>query len=305
MMLEKKIAAIIVLYFPKEDSLVKLLSSIEGQTNITYIIDNTNKCDDYFLNKDWLVKFGGDINYLKMVNNIGLAGAQNIGIKEALDHVCTHVIFFDQDSEASENMILSLAQEENALLESGKKVGAIGPCFYDIKTKKYAPSIRYKSFWIERIQLNTKLKKTILTDFIISSGTLVRLSVLKDIGLMEDGLFIDWVDIEWCFRLRKKYSLYVTSKTYMKHNVGTHYVNIGVKEVVLYDDIRYYYTIRNSIYLLIYGEMGFQWSSNIITKTPLFCIIFIINAKNKIFVTKLIGKAIVHGLMGKLGELIK
>jgi len=42
------------------------------------------------------------------------------------------------------------------------------------------------------------------TDMLIASGCLIPADVLRDVGLMDDALFIDHVDTDWCMRARAR-----------------------------------------------------------------------------------------------------
>ncbi|HFP9739483.1 TPA: glycosyltransferase family 2 protein, partial [Escherichia coli] len=60
-----------------------------------------------------------------------------------------------------------------------------------------------------------------LTKQIIASGKLINLEVLDQVGFMEDDLFIDGVDHEWCWRAgRLGYKIAIIENAIMKHRLG-------------------------------------------------------------------------------------
>ena len=53
----------------------------------------------------------------------------------------------------------------------------------------------------------------------MTSGSFLNLKVYKEAGPFVDKLFIDYVDFEYCLRLKKKgFKIYKLNNTYMQHN---------------------------------------------------------------------------------------
>jgi len=42
------------------------------------------------------------------------------------------------------------------------------------------------------------------TDYVVSSGALIPLAVLDQVGMMDESLFIDYVDSEWGLRAKSR-----------------------------------------------------------------------------------------------------
>ena len=61
--------------------------------------------------------------------NLGIAGAQNIGIKEAIELGADFICLFDQDSIVPKNYVNQMIQNFNELRD--KKVGLITPKIFD------------------------------------------------------------------------------------------------------------------------------------------------------------------------------
>lgn len=56
---------------------------------------------------------------------------------------------------------------------------------------------------------------------LISSGSLIPVDALVEVGMNNSSLFIDLVDFEWCYRAKYAgYHVLMTSNVTMKHNVG-------------------------------------------------------------------------------------
>ena len=84
----------------------------------------------------------------------------------------------------------------------------------------------------------------------IASGKVIRLSALEQVGLMMEELFIDWVDIEWCWRARSSgYQIIGSANVVIDHTLGDESRNLGYREVNLRSPTRHYYITRNAFAL--------------------------------------------------------
>lgn len=302
--LQPKIAAIVILYLPTEKTLARLLQSLQGTVGQICVIDNTPTLQISWVSQAWFSRHGFDVQYRSLGDNMGIAKAQNVGIAMAVESACDHVILFDQDSEASHNMVKTLLAEERLLLSQGIKVGSVGPSFIDEKTGEYAVAIKQGWFFVKRTHIHAGDIQPIAVDFLIASGTLIRTQVLHDVGLMMDDLFIDWVDIEWSLRAgRKQYVHFMIPKTVMNHTIGDDFVDIGVKKVNIHSDIRKYYIIRNACYLLCDSKMSLKWRINTACKIPAYLLIYLLSSKSKIGLLKLLLRASADGFAKRLGKM--
>src|SRR5262249_19594983 len=89
----------------------------------------------------------------------------------------------------------------------------------------------------------------------IASGALIPAEVLQSVGLMQEDLFIDWVDMEWCWRARNLHGLQVIGigDVVIQHAVGDDVVALGSRKITIRSPLRHYYMIRNAIYLALYS----------------------------------------------------
>ena len=302
--IQAKIAAIVILYVPSEDTLARLLQSLQGTLNQIYVIDNTPSPQISWVSQTWFSEHGFEVQYRTLGDNMGIAKAQNVGIEMAIECGCDHVILFDQDSEATSGMLNALMAEECLLLNQGIKVGSVGPSFIDEKTGDYAAAIKQGWFFVKRIPIHKGDTKPIAVDFLIASGTLIRTQVLQDVGVMMDELFIDWVDIEWSLRAGKShYAHFMSSKTVMYHRIGDDFIDIGVKKVNIHSDIRKYYIIRNACFLLRNHKMPIKWRINTACKLPAYMLIYLLTSKSKIDLVKLLLRSVTDGFTRRLGKM--
>ncbi|MBS3989462.1 MAG: glycosyltransferase family 2 protein [Dethiobacter sp.] len=300
-----KIAAIVVTYCPDEFMLKRLLSGLVLAKCEVIVVDNTPVGANYWLSNQWIAEHYDSIQYHPLGDNLGIAKAQNIGIEIAEKQFCEHVIFFDQDSAISTNLIVNLLNVEQDLLNSGVKVGSIGPLFLDEKSNEYSPAIRHKGPFVTKVKIDPKSNQPVEADCLISSGSLIRIDVLRNVGLMRESLFIDWVDIEWGLRAKNHgYQHYIAPSAIMLHSIGDRFVTIGVKKINIHSDLRNYYIVRNACHLLLDRNVLWQWRLSIVFKIPKYLIFYTFSTESprKFKVFQNLVRACLDGFSGKLDK---
>ncbi|MHA3103364.1 glycosyltransferase family 2 protein [Acinetobacter sp. ANC 3791] len=241
-----KVGAIIVTFNPKIFPLSKLIHTLKQQAVEIIIIDNNSE------NRAELDAIKHI--YLECLSqNMGIATAQNIGIKKVIALDVEYVVFFDQDSEVDsnfiENIMKSYIQVKNTI---DPMISMIGPKLLNIKENYYYKMYKLNNFGFkEKIDIsNIILPQRV--DCLISSGSFLSLDRLKEVGEMKDSYFIDYVDIEWSFRhLSQGYHLYVAHNVTMKHQIGEGNISLPFgKRIMIHPPSRRYYRVRNSFFLL-------------------------------------------------------
>jgi rhamnosyltransferase len=300
----KKLAAIIVVYLPSEKLLSRLINSIKDTINLIIIIDNTPNKQKTWLSEKWLQDKNFKLIYKSLGDNLGIGKAQNIGIAIAIEEGSDHVIFFDQDSEASAKMVSILLSEQDTLLLKGANVGSVGPAFIDEKTGMYSNIIRYGYLFKQRIPLNSKKIQPVRADILISSGQLIRTKVIQKIGPMREDLFIDGVDVEWTLRAAHYgYQHFVIPNATLIHNIGDSSATVGKRKVNLHSSIkRHYYSIRNHCNLVLDSKMGAKFRVSGFLMIPIYILFFSLNSNQPIKTFLIMLKGCRDGFLGKLGR---
>lgn len=298
------IGAVIVTYFPNEVLFARLLLGIGDCVKKIYVIDNTPNGDKLWMASECISNLGLDIDYHSLGENFGIAKAQNIGINFSVKDGCDHVIFFDQDSSPSKEMIRKLANAERNLITNGAKVGSVGPLFFDEKTNEYSQAVRHHGLVVKKIKISPD-DLPIAADYLIASGSLIRLSVFKEIGVMREELFIDWVDIDWCLRAGSLgYEHFIIPEAVMLHSIGDKFVTFLNKKINLHDDLRNFYIVRNACYLIRDKSVKWQWRIHLLLKVPLYVIFYSLTTPSKksgkAFLSLI--RACLAGFFGKLGK---
>lgn len=173
--------------------------------------------------------------------NLGIAAALNQGAAAALEAGADWLAMFDQDS-------LPPAGAVDALLQvvrqhpRGDRIGVVAMTHSDRGTGRpyHAPSDVLEETAQWRVLRST-----------ITSGSLARCEVLRQLGGFEERLFIDVVDHEFCLRIRRHGWLVVEApQVVMSHSLGASRVHrVLGRDTVLthHSPLRRYYMTRNQL----------------------------------------------------------
>ena len=294
----KDTCAAFIRYNYSKKFLKNSIDKIKNQVDKIFIIDNSIKKINFSDKK---------IKYIFLGENYGIAHAQNFAIFQAKKEKFKYILLSDQDTFYPKHYVKNIKKFFN-----NKDVAAVCPNLYDINKKKLLGlTKRYLIF-----------KKTLNTDFDINqnlvnakfeyisetmaSGTVIKLSLINKVGYMNDDLFLDWVDFEWCWKIKNCNKKIIGIKNiFAIHKLGSSKVKILNKIYHRHSLLRYFYIVRNGFLLSIYGKkINFFWRINIFFNTLkyLFGALIINNFSIKSF--QLLFKAVLQGLINNKGKLI-
>ncbi len=293
------VAAIVVLYHPRPELLTRLIRSIASQVDKIFVIDNTPS-GAAEMNAP-LDACGCPFSYHANGTNKGLASAQNIGIVQALQEDFTHVLLFDQDSALPPGAVDDLLAAEASLVGAGQQVAAVGPQFVDEKTGERARSVGHRFLRLCWFTIAPHETQPAEVDYLIASGSLIRASVLRRVGLMRGELFIDWVDAEWAYRARSSgYRTFIVPTVVMQHSVGDATAKFLGKRFNLHTPARNYYIIRNAVYLLGDPHMSLGWRLTTLRYIPKYILVHSCLSNNVWLSVRQLLRAVWEGLTGTM-----
>lgn len=288
---------VVVTFYPSVQMLDRMVDSISSQVRYIYIVDNTPggfKSFRSFDKKRTIIKHLG--------SNTGIANALNVGIRESLRNHSEYIILSDQDTVYPDNYVEMMIQCFH-LHKDKKDIAAIAPLFKDVNKSSLDDGFIEETFFgFKKKYPNNGIHNI---SHAISSGLFVKSSAIKNIGFMFEDLFIDWVDIEWCWRARKMgYCILGNADIKIEHSLGDSSLNIGIRHVNYRSYVRSYYITRNSFYLATRCK-----SINILHRIVIFLksfryligfpVLFKPRLKNALHVWL----GLFHGIAGKLGKL--
>lgn len=253
-----RIIAVIVTYFPKRDELDALLSALTPQVMRVVVVDNTPSGQT-----GQLANGSDSIEQARNGINIGLSAAQNRGIERARELNATHVVLFDQDSIPAADMIKRLIDAQEKLVQRGVKLAAVGPRWLDRHTGQSAPFVRIGWTGLRHVHSAWDNEGLIEADFLIASGSLIPLSVLDQLGGMDESLFIDHVDIEFAFRAAARgFRMYGISEAILMHGLGEAKQRVWLGKwwhVPVHSPLRNYYFARNTLLVDRRPYVSWRW----------------------------------------------
>jgi len=295
-MFKNNVYTIIVAYQPDIDLLKKCIDSIQLQTTNTIIIDNS---PSKYIELEKFRNTKIDILYLE--ENMGIAYAQNIGIKKAIEKNADFILTSDQDTIYPNNYIKSLLK---CYLSISKniKIASISPIYTDEnKEGSLQPMVYFQNGFLYK---DYSLEKCKAVSHVISSGMLIPSNVLNDIGLMDKNLFIDWVDTEWCWRaISKGYSIIQTPNVKISHCLGNPSKKMINKNITVHSSFRNYYKIRNAVYLFFYNNsLNMTMKFFILQQIFKMIIIHPLTSNKKIQEIKIMFNGIKDGIFAKMNK---
>ena len=186
------------------------------------------------------------ISVVRLETNSGIAKALNTGTKLAIKEGAKWVLHLDQDSTLTPNYVSICLKTFNLASESTR----LGIVLADLVNEAPAIPPRYSPEGFG------------LVDEGIQSGMMISASCLDDIGLLDERLFIDCVDTEYCLRARDSdWNIAIAPGTQILHSLGTQkvFAPFGITKLkngtpVLFEyhsPLRQYYIVRNNIDLCI------------------------------------------------------
>lgn len=286
----KNIVAVVVTYNPNSN-INKLINSLENQVGTIIVVDNGSSQKD-FLNDT----LSPSLEIIELPTNLGIAAAQNIGIVKGLAKKTDYFVFFDQDSQIENNMIASLHESFEEITKTAK-LAAVGPVFYDPDYNFIYPQIKLKPiFGRERI-IPTCEEYPIEVSFIISSGTFTSAEAISDIGMMNEDLFIDYVDTEWCLRaLDKEYKFYALPNVKMAHTIGDDKIKFLLWNLPVHSPWRRYFRMRNMYILFSLHYVPLSMKIREFIVNSIHQILIILSRPNKISYIRYWMTSQIHGV---------
>ena len=242
-----KIGLVTVL-FKSDQVLPGFFASIAKQTHkdyILYLVDNSpNPVSDKIIEKCLAENQITEYRHIKNSGNLGVAEGNNIGIRQALQDNCSHILLLNNDIELEQDIVfstmLSLCEKQ------GEKIIVPRIFYYDTRkiwmaggnmNKWRALGIHYGDGKDDAPEYNVAKYIT----YAPTCFMLVESSVFKKVGLMDEKYFAYYDDTDFVFRaLKAGYRMYYEPILTVLHKVSfstggdsTFYV---------------YYSNRNKIY---------------------------------------------------------
>lgn len=225
-----KITAIATAYHP-DQRLLAVVEAARASCVEVLVVDNTPGGADLLRGE-----LPEGVRVLRPAGNLGLAGALNLGVREMAPG-SDAVLLLDQDSVLSGELVGLLAAHL-----ADPTIGAAAPAPWDAARESF-------------IDPRTVLRPEVADrDAVITSGMVVRRSLLEEVGGFREDFFVDCVDQDFCLKLRRTGMRIVQDKRVkLPHSLGEvreHRFLIGHVRVTHHPKWRLYWVIRNGVLLV-------------------------------------------------------
>lgn len=281
-------ASIIILYHPDKARLLGNIALLHQTNWDVVIVDNSPLSHAHW--------FPEHVKYTHCPDNIGIAEAQNIGLRDILHRGCQFALLLDQDSLLNESLLTGLQASIQRAKQQHTKVAAIGPGIVsEFNNKAVVPAIQ-KPKVLSNDYLSARQ--------IIASGMVISVDCLAEVGLKETALFIDGVDHEWCWRaISAGYQILIDSNLHMTHKQGDARRNVLGVDFKVGQPVRLYFQFRNVLLLLPRPYVPLYWKLRNIVALPLRWLVNRFLLDKKAERGKYMWLGIKHGLTRKTGPL--
>lgn len=199
---ERGVCAVIVTYFPSAaaiENLPKVFAQVDGLV----VIDNCSAHKQILALRSSQQNLG--FHLIENKENVGIAEALNQGVRWAKNRGYSWVILLDQDSQLTERFIESMFTTWQ-LHPLRERIGSIHPSYVDPETG-IGPKIRRAPDGGPVVSL--------------TSGALMPVWIFDKVGFFSSKYFIDYVDHEYCFRIRAAgYLIADSTEAVLLHSAG-------------------------------------------------------------------------------------
>jgi rhamnosyltransferase len=287
------VCAVVVTFNPGVRT-VDSLRALTAQAPVV-VVDNTpGESSAEVLN---IIELMDSVQLIRNRQNLGIAAALNRGIRKAIECGYQWVATFDQDSTVTPGFFASLLAAYQRY-PAKEQVALVAPkhVYPDSKETDVANADNLPEW---------SLIRTAMT-----SGSLIRTEIFSKVGCYDEGMFIDYVDYEYCFRLQRAgFQLLRANRVLLFHQLGvakTWQVLGRSFSVKVHSPWRRYYITRNR--LITYRRHGlrfprwmlhdFGWFFLELAKILLF-------EDQKAVKLRNIALGLWHGIRGRTGVLIE
>jgi rhamnosyltransferase len=244
-----QICAVIVTYHPSP-SLIHNVECLRPQVSEIVIVDNgSEEKSDKLLSE---LEPTPGVRIIRNAKNLGIAAALNIGIRHAAAAEYQWVVTFDQDSTVTPGFLEAMLTAYESC-SAKEQVALISPihCVSEAEWKKRSRRVKSdSSVWVA-----------------MTSGSLIKTRVLMENGLYDEAMFIDYVDFDFCLRLRQRgFKLIRAGQAFLLHCLGTleahHFFGVTLA-LTSHNATRCYYIMRNRVMMYRRHALSFPlWAAN-------------------------------------------
>lgn len=221
-MASTRVVAVVPVFRPDDDVTAKIVRLLRQVPTVVVVDDGSGAA---------LGSLPPGIEFIAHDRNRGIAAALNTGIARARELGATHVLTLDQDTLIGDDYVATSLTTIAQVTEA-----RIGATVVDIVN-----GVASTPTW-------TSPEGIALAPEAIQSGMLIALECLDDAGDLDEHLFIDSVDREFCHRIRARgWSIAIATGASIEHTIGRLERQRGGADYEWHEPFRQYYIARNGV----------------------------------------------------------
>lgn len=161
------------------------------------------------------------VTLLRLPENLGVGGGLAAGIAyAALEKRHDWVLTLDQDSVPNDDALETLLNGTESLRDVEGEVGIAAALPVHTETGVCYPPLIWRDGFVKP-SAELLQQPILFADLVITSGCMVRRDVVEKVGLPRADFFIDFVDFEYCLRVRSSgYKIAVIPRAELGHEIG-------------------------------------------------------------------------------------
>jgi len=237
------LCGVVVIFHPEEPVVQNVLAMIK-ECGELIVVDNGSSPEI----RARLNGLSGS-TVIELRENIGVAAALNIGAARAMNKGFLWIVTFDQDSCPEPGMVATLWAAHLRRPQAALVVPCIAEGAESLGRYRWVrPHPRFPGLFQRIPCLDNDVSGIIMA---VTSGSLTELSVWADLGGFDEGLFIDYVDTDFCLKvIDSGREILVAAGAILKHKLGNR------RDIELFGysfhptfhpPFRHYYMTRNRI----------------------------------------------------------
>lgn len=240
---DQSVGAVVLAYHPDE-SLIVNLQALAPQVSVVVVVNNSPGEQTEVFEEAMAID---GVEIIDQPGNVGVAAGFNAGMRRVFEAGHRYAVIFDQDSTAPTELVAGLVDAYRAF---GPGAGIVGPALRSGVTGHEFRRERGSGIGVRAT--------------LISSGALFAREVVQQVGLHDEGLFIDYVDHDISLRAgRRGLKNLKAFDVVLDHRFGGAVPRriLGRNFFVAdYSPMRHYYMSRNRLILIRrYGFGAWFW----------------------------------------------
>jgi GT2 family glycosyltransferase len=218
-MMEFPLVSVVTIHYNHSDVTLQMLASLREVTypNVEIIVvDNKSTDEDPGILSDSFP----EITLIRSSENLGFAGGNNLGIRKAKGR---YILLLNNDTEVDPGFLEPLVEK----LESDPGIGAVSPkihFYHTPGTIQYAGFSPLNPYTVRSHGLGYGMRDTgqfdkdAPTAYLHGAAMMVRMDVVRRVGLLAECYFLYYEELDWSQRIRNAgYRLFYVHNSLVLH----------------------------------------------------------------------------------------